>query len=204
MMQMKLYICRAGDIFLPDETLTLVDRLDGGNLIVNPPREVWERSELTPTELTGWSFLVAATGRAMLDVLPQLEGGCINYWEAGNWALNEQAEPRGPKTAREHRRVHLHLLGRSRTAGDSSWKWGEAPKFPAFAERHTWASGFERLRADECRDVLTRVELLLRRQYSMDASDLTHSFAGERCGYPTPAAHHCQSALPEGNIRLDE
>lgn len=189
--QMKLFTCRGGDIFLPDETLVLVDRLDGGNLIVNPPREVWERSELTPAELTGWSFLVAATGKAMLDVLPQLEGGCINYWEAGNWALNDRAEPGGPKTAREYRKVHLHLLGRSRTARDSSWRWGEAPKFPDFAERHSWASGFERLHADECRDVVTRVELLLSEQYSMDASDITHSFACERCGYPTPAAHHC-------------
>ena len=84
---------------LPDEKLVLVDRSDGGNLIVNPPRDVWERSELTPAELVAWSFLVAATGRAMIDVLPQLEGGCVNYWEAGNWALHHDAEPAGPKTA---------------------------------------------------------------------------------------------------------
>jgi hypothetical protein len=169
---MKLFTCRGGDICLPDETLVLVDRLDGGNLIVNPPREVWERSELTAAELTDWSFLVAATGKAMLDVLPQLEGGCINYWEAGNWALNEQAEPRGAKTAREYRRVHLHLLGRSRASTDPSWRWGEAPKFPDFAERHSWASSFKRLSADECRDVVTRVEVLLREQYSMDANHI--------------------------------
>ena len=49
----------------------------------------------------------------MLDELPQLEGGCIGYWEASNWALNDLAEPRGPKSPREHRRVHMHLFGRS-------------------------------------------------------------------------------------------
>jgi len=163
----KLFSCRGGDIFLPDETLVLVDRLDGGNLIVNPAREVWERSELTPAELTHWSFLVAATGKAMLDVLPQLEGGCINYWEAGNWALNEQAEPAGPKTARAHRKVHLHLLGRSRTATHPSWRWGEAPRFPDFAERHSWAAGFKQLNADECRAVIQRVEILLRDTYGL-------------------------------------
>ncbi|MGZ5446485.1 MAG: hypothetical protein ACXWLY_31685 [Thermoanaerobaculia bacterium] len=77
-----LFTSSGGSIVLPE--LVLVDREDGGNLIVEPPRDVWERSELTAEELTLWSFLIAATGRAMLDVLPQLEGGCINYWEAGN------------------------------------------------------------------------------------------------------------------------
>ena len=86
-------------------------------------------SELTPVELMLWSFLVTATGKAMLDVLPQLEGGCINYFDAGNWQLHDQAEPKGPKTAKAYRRVHMHLLGRSRTATDPSWRWGEAPKF---------------------------------------------------------------------------
>ena len=50
----------------------------------------------------------------MLATLPQLKGGCINYWEAGNWALHGDADPRGPKTPEAHRRVHLHLLGRQR------------------------------------------------------------------------------------------
>jgi hypothetical protein len=37
-----------------------------------------------------WSFLVTAAGKAMLDVLPQLQGGCINYFDAGNWQLHDQ------------------------------------------------------------------------------------------------------------------
>lgn len=40
-----------------------------------------------------WSFLVAATGRAMINALPQLEGGCVNYFDAGNWALHDAAPP---------------------------------------------------------------------------------------------------------------
>ncbi|HEX6095141.1 MAG TPA: hypothetical protein VF432_02370 [Thermoanaerobaculia bacterium] len=160
---MKLFEGTGGSIVLPE--LPLVDRNDGGNLIVNPPREVWERSELTAEELTRWSFLVAATGRAMLDVLPQLAGGCINYWEAGNWALNDAAEPQGPKTAPEHRRVHMHLLGRSPRAQHPDWRWGEAPKFPDFAERREWASSFEPLTAEECRAVVTRAQQLLAGRY---------------------------------------
>jgi hypothetical protein len=189
----KLLNCRGGSIHLPDATLVLVDRVDGGNLIVNPPRDIWERSELTPDELTQWSFLVAATGKAMLDALPQLEGGCINYWEAGNWSLNERAEPFGPKTARERRRVHLHLLGRSRTAKDPSWSWGEAPKFPDFTERYSWASKFERLSAAECRGVVVRVEALLKEQYLLDADHITPWTTCEGCGYPTPSENHGQA-----------
>ena len=130
---------------------------------------MWERGELTATELTEWSFLVAATGRAMLEVLPVLQGGCINYWEAGNWALHDDAEPRGPKTAPEHRGVHLHLLGRSRNAVSPAWRWGEAPAFPRFADRHEWASGFKRLNADECRAIVRRAIELLETKYGIAA-----------------------------------
>jgi len=90
-----LYSCKGGDIVLPASDLVLVDREDGGNLIVNTPRSVWECSLLSPEELASWSYLVAATGEAMAARLPRLEGGCINYWEAGNWALNPAAAPEG-------------------------------------------------------------------------------------------------------------
>ena len=87
----------------------------------------------------------------MLDVLPQLQAGLINYFNAGNWGLHDLAEPKGPKTAKAYRKVHMHLLGRSRTATDSSWRWGEAPKFPDFIERRSWAAKFERLQAEDAK-----------------------------------------------------
>ena len=94
----------------------------------------------------------------MLKVLPQLDGGCINYWEAGNWALNFAAEPHGLKTGPDHRHVHLHLLGRSRNAADPAWQWGEAPKFPDFSDRKAWASKHKLLSAAECHRVVTEME----------------------------------------------
>jgi hypothetical protein len=184
---LKLFTCRGGHISLPDRTLVLVSREDGGNLIVTPPRDVWERGELTPAELTGWSFLVAATGKAMLDGLPQLKGGCINYWEAGNWALNERAGPVGPKTAQNHRKVHLHLLGRSRTAASPAWRWGEAPRWPDYVERYGWAQRFERLTAGECRKIVAQVEALLPSRYEVPAGQLAPWSPCPVCGYPTPA-----------------
>ena len=169
-------------------------REDGGNLLVNPPREVWERGELTPAELTQWSFLIAAAGQAMLRTLPQLHLGCINYWEAGNWALNFAAEPRGAgchrigsgglKSAPEHRRVHLHLLGRSRTAADPSWQWGEAPKFPSYADREAWALKHELLTAAECKKIIAEAEKILRERYGFTAQQISPWETCTACEYP--------------------
>lgn len=188
-MSIVIFRGAGGDLVLPDRQLVLVDRADGGNLVVNPPRPVWERSELAPDELTQWSFLVAAAGRAMLDVLPALEGGCINYWEAGNWALNVDAAPQGPKRGDVHRRVHLHLLGRSRNAADPSYRWGEAPIFPAFADRLQWAASHARLTPEECAAIVDRVEALLQQKYGV--SETANRQHCERCTYPTPNAQSC-------------
>lgn len=187
-MPRTLFTCAGGQLALPDHGAILVSRQDGGNLLVNPPREVWERSELTPTELTYWSFLVAAAGQAMLRTLPQLQGGCINYWEAGNWALNFEAEPRGPKTGPEHRRVHLHLLGRSRTAASPDLRWGEAPRFPDFADRKRWAAAHERLTSDECQRIVTEVELILRSRYGFTPEQISPWEPCSGCTYPMVVA----------------
>ena len=158
-MSLTLYSCAGGALICPGTVLC--DRQDGGHLIVNPPRPVWERSELAPLELAHWSLLVAATGRAMLETLPSLRGGCINYWEAGNWALNDLAEPHGPKSVQSHRRVHLHVFGRSRQASHPDWRWGESPRFPDYAASKSWAAGFAPLTASECDAVVENVRTLL-------------------------------------------
>ena len=192
-----LFSCAGGHLALPDRGAVLVSREDGGNLLVSPPREVWERCELTPTELTQWSFLVAAAGQAMLRVLPQLEGGCINYWEAGNWALNVAAEPPGPKTARDHRRMHLHLLGRSRTAADPAWQWGEAPRFPDFAGRRSWAAKHERLTSGECSNIVIETERLLRERYNMQREHIAAWETCPGCSYPMVIAGKAENRCSE-------
>lgn len=146
-----VFSCPGGSVVCPDTVLC--DRRDGGHLIVNSPRPVWERSCLTPQEIARWSLLVAATGKAMLEVLPVLEGGCLNYWEAGNWALNDLAEPAGAKDVQTHRRVHLHIFGRSRNALHPDWRWGESPKFPDFSQSKAWAGLFSPLLEAERRQI---------------------------------------------------
>jgi hypothetical protein len=152
-----------GRVLLP--ALTLCGRSEGGHVCVHPPRPVWERGELTKAELTAWSCLVAATGQAMLDALPQLAGGCVNYWEAGNWALHDQMPPEGPKAVRVHRRVHLHVFGRSRFASDPAWRWGEAPRFPEATAAADWAARFEPLNTEECAVLSAHIERVLRVKY---------------------------------------
>ncbi|MES2945514.1 MAG: hypothetical protein V4772_21820 [Pseudomonadota bacterium] len=158
-MSTVLFSCSSGHLLRPGKVLC--DRQDGGHLIVTPPREVWERSCLNPLEIARWSLLVAATGRAMLDVLPVLRDGCINYWEAGNWALHEMAEPVGIKTPILHRRVHLHVFGRSRLASHADWRWGESPKFPDFADSGSWSARFFALNPAECEAVTIRLARLM-------------------------------------------
>lgn len=184
-----LFTCRGGHLALPEKGAALVSAEDGGNLLVLPPREVWERGELSPAELTQWSFLVAAAGQAMLRSLPHLEGGCLNYFDAGNWALNFAAEPHGPgshgiKTGPEHRRVHLHLLGRSRNAADPSWQWGEAPKFPDYADRKAWAAKHELLSAAECRQIVAEADRVLRQRYGFTAQQISPWESCSACEYP--------------------
>jgi hypothetical protein len=144
-----------GTVVVPSQPL--IDRGDGGHLIVTPPRPVWERGELTRAELTAWSMLVAAAGWAMLESLPQLVGGCINYWEAGNWSLHDAAPPAGPKRPREHRHVHLHLLGRSPAARHPAWLWGEAPGWPRYRDRTAWAADFSPVTLEEGARIAARI-----------------------------------------------
>ena len=181
---LTLFACAGGVIALPAPRSLLGDRAAGGHLLANPPRTVWERSALTVAELTAWAHLVAATGEAMLAALPQLEGGCINYWEAGNWALNDAAEPKGPKRAPDYRKMHLHLLGRSRFCADPHYKWGESPEFPQYADRLTWAAGKTLLTPDECIAVVKRAEALLREKFAMTGMSAWEACGV--CGYPAP------------------
>lgn len=184
-MALALLVTGGGRVVLPDRALVLVSRPDGGALIVDPPREVWDRTELTPAELIQWSWLVAATAKAMLETLPALAGGCINYWDAGNWALNDAAEPKGPKRGPTHRRCHLHLLGRSPTAPHPDWRWGEAPSFPRYPDRLAWAAGNERLTPEECLATVDRAAAILRDRYRVEPASIHPGIPCLTCGYPS-------------------
>jgi hypothetical protein len=175
-----------GTVCLPDPATIMIDRADGGQLVVNPPRRVWDRTALSPAELVAWNALVAATARAMLECLPQLEGGCVNYWDAGNWALNDAADPAGPKTGPDHRVLHQHVIGRSPRSADPDWRWGESPFFPAFADRTAWSRGKTALTPAECAAISGRTAEVLVGVYDVAAADVQAGVLCPDCGYPMP------------------
>lgn len=187
---------RGGTVCLPDPATIMIDRVDGGQLVVYPPRRVWDRTVLTRDELVAWDLLVAATASAMLETLPQLDGGCLNYWDAGNWALNAAAAPEGPKRGPEARVLHLHLCGRSPRSTDPSWAWGESPFFPAFADRFTWSRGKHALTPGECGAVVARTVTGLQARYDEADALGIHSRPCAVCAYPAPVADLAGGACP--------
>jgi diadenosine tetraphosphate (Ap4A) HIT family hydrolase len=153
----------AGEIMLPAKPL--IDRADGGHLVVLPAHTVWDRTELSADELTQWSALVAACAWAMLQALPQLKDGCLNYWDAGNWALNDEAAPVGRKAGREHRKLHMHVMGRSPDARDPAWSWGESPLFPRHAQRLERNASYRALTSAEYEAIIHATQNRLREKY---------------------------------------
>ncbi|MEO8202131.1 MAG: hypothetical protein ABI679_16490, partial [Gemmatimonadota bacterium] len=84
-----------------------------------------------------------------------------------------------------HRSMHLHLLGRSPASTDPSWRWGESPRFPDFADRLTWSVNYTRLNQEECNAVVRRVEALLTSRYHMSSAHIAPWAPCETCDYPT-------------------
>ncbi len=177
---------RGGRVCLPDPATTMIDRADGGQLVLYPPRRVWDRTALTRDELIAWHVLIAATAHAMLETLPQLAGGCLNYWDAGNWALNPEAAPAGPKDPRLARVLHQHLCGRSPASADLAWQWGESPFFPAYRDRIAWSAGKAPFTAAECLAIVDRTCLTLREHYGEPDAQGIVCAPCARCGYPAP------------------
>jgi hypothetical protein len=149
-----------GSVCLPDPATIMIDRRDGGQLVLYPPRRVWDRTALSRDELVAWHLLIASVARAMLDTLPQLAGGCINYWDAG----------------------------RSPASTDPSWAWGESPFFPSFAGRFDWSKGKSALTPVECQGIVARAAAVLRDVYGdVDAQGIASAGCAS-CAYPTPVA----------------
>jgi hypothetical protein len=67
----------------------------------------------------------------------------------------------------QHRRVHLHVFGRSRTASHEDWQWGESPSFPPYVESKKWSSQFELLTQEECTSISKRIEVVLREKFDL-------------------------------------
>ena len=68
--------------------------------------------------------------------------------------------------------------------------------FPRFAEKESWAAGFERLTAAECDQIVSRADMLLRTTYGLSTGQVAAWSRCDSCGYPTPGVpgaspHRC-------------
>jgi hypothetical protein len=50
------------------------------------------------------------------------------------------------------------VFGRSRDARHPAWLWGEAPAFPRFADRQSWARDFRPLTSSECASIAAAIK----------------------------------------------
>lgn len=104
----------------------LIDRADGGHLVIAPKVDTLDRMSFTPELAAEYIMLSMATGRAMQQVIN--EAGIpverLNFMDMGNWRLLT------PKTPR----FHEHIFGRAR--GSRFQIHGEFNKIPPKGSKH--------------------------------------------------------------------
>src|SRR5688572_2513879 len=81
----------------------LIDREDGGHIIIEPKRKIVDRQQLKASEAIEFMRLTLIVGEAMKTVLSAhgITIGRINYQDNGNWSV---LKPEGPH-------FHLHIYG---------------------------------------------------------------------------------------------
>lgn len=99
-----------------------VDFKEGGHLFIEPAdKNISERYEMTPEQLTDLAFGTQLLGYAMWQVLPEhgIDLYRINYQDNGNWSFLR---------GEERPMMHVHLYGR--TTGEQKQSYGQALAFP--------------------------------------------------------------------------
>ena len=73
----------------------LVDRNDGGHIIIEPRIKISTRQDLTPKQAIELMRLTIVVGEAMEKIMNQngVDIGRINYQDNGNWSV---FKPQGP------------------------------------------------------------------------------------------------------------
>jgi diadenosine tetraphosphate (Ap4A) HIT family hydrolase len=84
----------------------LIDRIDGGHVVVYPMRKKLDRMQMTPEESAEYMPFCIALGRAFTEVMNEsgIEVERINWMDMGNWRLVPYDDPR----------MHVHLFGRAK------------------------------------------------------------------------------------------
>ena len=98
----------------------LIDRNDGGHVVINPIVRISDRQQFTARQAIEFMRLSIVAGQALTFVMRKngVDVGRINYQDNGNWGV---FKPEGPA-------FHLHLYGRATNA--KFQPYGQACYFP--------------------------------------------------------------------------
>ena len=137
----------------------LVDREDGGHIVVVPKRRVVDRTQLEPKEAIELMRLTMVVGEAFGIVMNRrgVDIGRINYQDNGNWSV---FKPDGPQ-------MHIHLYGRAKSAKFN--KYGEA----IFSKKMTdtdWYDNFKPLNEGDIKEIKQEILEILKREKYKDSN----------------------------------
>jgi len=153
---MLIYQSRNFKVEAPE--LPLVDRADGGHIVIDPLIRVVDRQQLTPLQAIELARLTMVTGEAMTSVLIRhgVDIGRINYQDNGNWGV---FKPEGPF-------MHMHLYGRAKSARVQ--RYGQACYFPHRDENPKFYEKFNPLTAEDVLEIKKEIIALLREKKYTD------------------------------------
>jgi diadenosine tetraphosphate (Ap4A) HIT family hydrolase len=137
----------------------LLDRGDGGHIVVSPKVRVTDRQQLSPKQAIELMRLTLVTGQAMTTVM-QANGvdiGRINYQDNGNWTV---FHPEGSF-------LHVHLYGRAKSAQYNTY--GQACFFPHKDEAPEYYARFSPLQQKDISDLTIEITRLFKLSRYADA-----------------------------------
>ncbi|HYF31149.1 MAG TPA: hypothetical protein VD993_08525 [Chitinophagaceae bacterium] len=128
----------------------LVDRADGGHIVINPKVKIVDRQQLTAKQAIELMRLTIITGEAMTTVMNMngVDVGRINYQDNGNCGV---FLPEGPA-------LHIHLYGRAKSA--KYHRYGQACFFPHKDEDPEFYRSFKPLTQKDISDIRTEIARL--------------------------------------------
>lgn len=128
----------------------LVDRGDGGHIVINPKVRVTNRQQLSPKLAIELMRLTLLAGQAMTTVMNAngVDVGRINYQDNGNWTV---FHPEGSF-------LHIHLYGRAKSAQYHTY--GQACYFPHRDEASEYYARFSPLHKKDIADLTIEITRL--------------------------------------------
>jgi diadenosine tetraphosphate (Ap4A) HIT family hydrolase len=149
-LKMGLHISETRNFIVEVPDFPLIDREDGGHLVIDPKLRVKDRQALSPEQAIELMRLTLIVGEAMTVALKSkdINIGRINYQDNGNWSV---FNPEGPF-------LHIHLYGRATNA--KTQRFGQSLYFPHKDEQPDFYSGVKPLNTEDAIAIRDEIEKL--------------------------------------------